>query len=358
MNSLLFMKYFTPLLAFILILGIPISAQAVRVPGLYEAEVPVEDQEQSSRQEAITEAMRRVMVKLTGDRNAAGRIDLIPIIESATRYVQQYRYLEAEIDSPEDGFSDSRQLILWVRFDEANLNNALRGLGVQVWGRERPSTLIWIAMERENSRVILQPDSDPDIFREIDAKARSRGIVLIYPLFDLQDSSNLKVSDIWGGFDYPVLNASNRYYPDLVLTSRVESPISGIWEGFWNVYLGEGQRISYSTQGSYPESVFIEGIDAVADIISDRFTHGVVAELSQTVLTVIDIVSVQQYAKVLKYLQSLSPVADVEVIQISPGNVEFSVSAHGGRQALDQAITFGGVLEPIGGNIEIYRLLP
>ncbi|NIN35788.1 MAG: DUF2066 domain-containing protein, partial [Gammaproteobacteria bacterium] len=65
-------------------------------------------------------------------------------------------------------------------------------------------------------------DTDPDFFREIDIRARSRGIVLIYPLFDLLDSSNLRVSDIWGGFDYPVLNASNRYYPDLVLTARVE----------------------------------------------------------------------------------------------------------------------------------------
>ncbi|NIN35787.1 MAG: DUF2066 domain-containing protein, partial [Gammaproteobacteria bacterium] len=53
-----------------------------RVPGLYEAEVPVADQGQASRQSAITEAMKRVMVKLTGDRNAAGRFNLVPIIES------------------------------------------------------------------------------------------------------------------------------------------------------------------------------------------------------------------------------------------------------------------------------------
>ncbi|NIN35789.1 MAG: hypothetical protein GTO60_12145, partial [Gammaproteobacteria bacterium] len=95
-----------------------------------------------------------------------------------------------------------------------------------------------------------------------------------------------------------------------------------------------------------------------ADIISDRYTQSVVPDLSQALLTVIDIISVQQYAVVLNYLQSLSPVADVEVIQVSPGNIEFRVSAHGGRQALDQAITFGGVLEPIGGDMEIYRLLP
>jgi hypothetical protein len=352
------MKNFTYLLAFILNLTVSIPADAVRVPGLYEAEVPVQDQGQSSRQVAVTEAMKRVMVKLTGDRNAAGRYDLIPVIESAERYVQQYRYLEAESVNQDNSLNVTDQLILWVRFDEANLNNALRDLGVQVWGRERPSTLIWVAMEKDNSRRILQPDIEPEVFREIGNRAESRGIVLIYPLFDLQDNSSLRVSDIWGGFDYPVINASKRYNPDLVLSARVESPIPGIWEGFWNVYLGDGQQLSFTTQGSYPESVFIEGVDGVADIISDRFTHGVVAPLSQSVLKVIDIISVQQYAKVLNYLQSLSPVADVEVVQISPGNIEFNVSAHGGSQALDQAITFGGVLEPIGENMEIYRLIP
>ena len=335
----------------------PYSVYAIRVPGLYEAEVLVRDQEVSSRRQAIEQAMKQVLVKLTGDRNAAGRTALNPIIETAENYVQQYRYLEFPTEFIITNSVDV-QLRIRIRFDESTLNNALRNLGIQVWGRERPSTLFWLALEDENSRRILRPDEDQAFFYEIDKRARSRGIVLIYPLFDLQDSSNLRASDIWGGFDYPVKNASKRYYPDVILTGRINSPVMGIWEGFWSVYIGENHQENYTTEGSYLEAVANEGIDAVADIIATRFAQGSMPELANTKLKVIDIVSLQHYAKVMDYLQTLSPVTDVEVIEVNQGSVEFNISAHGGKQAITQAINFGRILEPVGTNLNIYRLLP
>lgn len=346
------------LLLLAIILALPsLPVQAVRVPGLYEAEVPVSGQGTASRQEAVTEAMKLILVKLTGDRNAGERMELAPLIEGAERYVQQYRYVESP--APADpGASGLPVLRLRVSFDESNLDNALRNLGIQVWGRERPSTLIWVAMEQGDTRSIIHPEDESELFSVINQRARERGIVLIYPLFDLQDTASLKASDIWGGFDYPVTNASARYYPDLILTARVQSPLPGIWEGQWTLYMPEGKQLTFSTEGSYPESVYNEGIDTAADYIADRYAQGRMSEIGQSELKVIDIISLSQYASVLKYLQSLSPVAGVEVTQVSPGNVEFSVSAHGGEQALYQAIRFGRVLEPVGQGLNIYRLLP
>jgi hypothetical protein len=233
----------------------------------------------------------------------------------------------------------------------------LRNLGIQVWGRERPSTLVWIAIEDGNSRRIMQPEEDPVLFSEIEQRAKARGIVLINPLFDLQDNFGLRVSDIWGGFHFTVRNASQRYYPDLILTGKISSPMQGIWEGQWTVYLANDER-TFSTEGSFLGSVLDEGIDGVADIISASFAQASVADAGNAVLKVIDVISVQQYAKVLNYLQSLSPVTDVEVTRVNPGNMEFRISAHGGQQAVTQAINFGRVLEQVGGNLNMYRLLP
>ena len=331
------------------------QVHAIRVPGLYEAEVFVDDQSVSSRQRAMASAMKLVLVKLTGDRNADARLELRPVINQAGDYVQQYRYLESDIDQPLTGLDD--QLTINIRFDETNLNNALRNLGVQVWGRERPSTLVWIARQDETYRSIIQPETYPDVFSEIESRAKERGIVLINPLFDLQDNSALQPSDIWGEFHFSVKNASQRYYPDIILTGKIEAPVPGIWEGQWTVYLEENTE-KFSTQGSYLEAVLREGVDGLADIIASNYSSFIMADVGSALLQIVDIITVEQYAKVLKYFESLSPVTEVEVLEIKPGQIDFKIHAHGGATAIIQAINFGRVLESVGNNQNLYRVLP
>jgi len=80
------------------------AAQAEEsVLGLYEAEVPVEDQGAEQRQQALREALEEVLNKVAEAQRAPvdpARIDAA--LEKAERYVQQYRYTE-------EG--------LWVLFD-------------------------------------------------------------------------------------------------------------------------------------------------------------------------------------------------------------------------------------------------
>ena len=351
------MKRLTLAAIFILVFNSP-GALAVRVPGLYEAEVPVAGQQVEHRRQAVETAMKRVLVKLTGDRNAGGQTMLLPIIRNAEKFVQQYRYVEAPAAAGgEEPGAGERSLKVRYRFDDINLNTALREAGVEIWSRERPAVLVWLGMESDGFRRILVPEEDPEIFTLVGEKAGERGIVLIYPLFDLEDTSRLRASDIWGGFQRPVLEASGRYFPDVVLTGRVESTAPGIWEGRWTAYIGE-ETSSWSTEGSYPESVINEGIDGVADLLARTYARGGGGDTGTVRMKVVNITSVEQYARVLKYLQSLSPVTRVDVVQVAQGDVEFSLTAHGGGQAVAQAINFGRVLESHDGASGTYRLLP
>jgi hypothetical protein len=343
------------LLVIISLILTPYTVFAVRVPGLYESEVPVQDQEINKRRAAIKFAMNNVLVKLTGDRNASTRANLLPVLETADTYVQQYRYLV--VSEEDNALNVESKLIIRIRFDELKLNNALRNLGIQVWSKERPSTLVWLAIEDKFSRRILHPEDDPEIFNTIDLRARSRGIVLINPLFDLQDTSSIRASDIWGGFNDSIKSASERYYPDLILTGKIATPLPDIWEINWTVFLNGSEQI-YSTEGSYLESVLNEGVNDVADIIASNYAQASMPEIGNLIIKVIDVITIQQYAKVLSYLQSLSPVSEVEILQVSAGNIEFNIYAHGGEMAVKQAINFGRTLEPVGDNINFYRLLP
>ena len=338
----------------------PLGAQAIKVPGLYEVEVSVIDQSEQVRNEGLRTAFRLVLIKLTGDRQAAGRTALLPLMKQAQNYLQQYRYREVTIaEETESGeIINSTQTRLWVKFDEDNLNQALRRLSVPVWGRERPSTLIWLAISDQAGRRLTGLEDGAEYVAPIDQRAGQRGIALLYPLLDLDDTSALRASDVWGGFRQPIFDASSRYHADAILTVAIESPVPGIWEARWTAFIDK-QMATWTSESDLLEAVLDEGIDNMADILAAQFgPMPIPGGVNQVSLSVADIFNVDQYASVLSYLSSLNSVSDVEVVQVESGRVSFLLQAHGGELAVSQAIELGRILEPIGTNSTDYRLLP
>jgi len=353
------MSRFTGLLLFLVLL-FPSPAYAIRVPGLYEAEVPVSSQDASRRRQGVTAALRAVLVKLTGDRNAAFRPAIGPILQSAERYMQQYRYKEVVLPEYQAGGEPGvRELRIWVQFDPDALDRDLRNLGVAIWGRERPSTLIWLVMRDEQGTRWLTPEDQPLLFAVLERRANLRGIALLNPLMDLEDTAALQTSDVWGGFSTPILSASARYQADTILTGAVESTAPGIWEARWNAFLGD-LPATWSTESDLPEVVLDEGVDAMADFLAGKYAlSGDTGEASGITVTVSEIRNVDQYARVLKYLTSLNSVAGVQVTRVQTGTVTFDLLVHGGLSTVSQAIALGRTLEPLTGSAgNQYRLLP
>jgi hypothetical protein len=283
---------------------------------------------------------------------------LSPLIENAEKYLLQYRYIEVPPEQP-DASENDNVMQLWVRFDEMALNDALRDLGIPVWGKERPSVLVWLAVEDVSGRHLVSLEEKPEYVAILDRKAKTRGIVLIFPLLDLEDTSALRVSDVWGGFKRPILEASSRYHPDTVLVGRVEAPVPGIWEGKWTAYTGE-ETNNWTAEGDLPDAVLDEGINGVVDMLATLFTESLtLAETAGVELEVDNILTIKQYARVLDYLNSLSSVTDVQVKKAGAGKMIFSLTAHGGEVAVKQAIVLGRTLEPLEtGGHNVYRLLP
>jgi hypothetical protein len=350
------MKRLAVLLCFLLFCG---AAGAVQVPGLYAAEVPVRDQSAEARTAGVANALRQVLVKLTGDRGAGSGAAVAGLLDRAGDYVQQYRYREVEMPPLEAGGNPWRELRLWVQFDEAALDRDLRGLGVPIWDRERPATLAWLVMGGEQGRDWITPDLHPALVGALNRRAEARGIVVVHPLFDLEDASALTVSDVWGGFPQAVQNASLRYRADAVLTGVLEPVAAGIWEARWTVYLDGGAH-SFTSAGDLPEAVLEEGVDGLADLLAARYVQTTVSgEAIPAEVTVADVFTVDDYARVLKYLSSLNSVASIEVARVEPGQVSFALRVHGGEPALAQAVALGRTLESVApGQGGLYRLLP
>lgn len=334
----------------VLILLIPLYClpagfvNAATVSGLYEAEVPVEDVQQQSRASAISTAMGLVLIKLTGNRYAPADPELRPVIRRAETYLREFSY--------------PGENILRVRFDEDSLSRDLRNLDIPVWGIERPSTLIWLVINDESGSRLLGLDGDPDYISMIDNRVRRRGLVLIYPLLDLVDSMSVQPADISWGYLQTILDASRRYPADSILTGSLDSPVPGIWTGTWTAYLN-GETRTWQTEGDIPEIVIDEGIDGIADFLAENYIQEDIIDQSSVLIAVTDINDVDQYARALKYLKSLSFVSRVHVNAVMDGEVRFLINAHGGCTALSRAIEIGRRLEPLDqARCSRYRLLP
>jgi hypothetical protein len=78
------------LFAAVMWLGPARPADAVTVARLYEATVPLAERSEHGQDEALQEAMRQVLVRVTGQRNAAYDPPRA-LVNDARRYVQKFR---------------------------------------------------------------------------------------------------------------------------------------------------------------------------------------------------------------------------------------------------------------------------
>jgi hypothetical protein len=342
---------FSLFICFFLLASQPVYA--IKVSGLYQATATVSDESAAKRNPAIKQALIQVLIKLTGDRNIAKSSGITSLIERPERFVQQFRY--QHVTSQEDTLSEFTEL--WVQFDETTLNEALRSYGLPIWGKERPSILVWLAHEKDQNRQLVSFDESPKYISMLDKNAAARGVSLLFPLLDLDDTSRMSVSDVWGGFKEPVLNASDRYQSDVVMTGRLIQTLPTLWESQWTAYI-DGQEMHWTTQGELAEIVLEEGVNELADRLASQYVNAVSTGTEVLELTVSNINDLDGYAKTLSYLESLQAVSEVQVKKVTEGKVLFEVISHGGVTAINQTIALGKTLELVSNSEQLnYRLL-
>lgn len=334
------------------------GAYAGEVEGLYEAQVPVAGQREAERLKAIQTAFRQVLIRVTGDNRPATRDHLQTLAESPLKFVQQYLYRPLPPDHQAAAADDPRSTqLLWVRFDAQAVNQFLRQANAPVWGRMRPSILLWLAIEDRGGRSLLASDATVDMRAEIDARAQERGIPLLFPLLDLEDQRRVSFEDVWGGFEREVREASARYPADAVLVGRVYREKADRWAGRWSLYQESGVE-HWQAAGLPRDDILAAGIDGAADLLAARFARATGGDATEPVdVLVLDIDSLEDYSRAMEYLKSLDTVGGVQVARVDASGVHFHVMVRGDRGSLIQAIDFGRVLSPAAGDASRQRVI-
>ncbi|MEJ0013850.1 MAG: DUF2066 domain-containing protein [Bauldia sp.] len=130
---------------------------------LYQSMFVVSGTSPERRVAGFEGALRRLMVKLSGDRSLADNKTVAKMIEHAADYVVDFSYLDLKFGiklSDEQGSYDRPQY-LTVTFDQAKIDKALKGLHRKVWAT-RPTLVIFLAVHRDPQSYVVNADDARD----------------------------------------------------------------------------------------------------------------------------------------------------------------------------------------------------
>lgn len=318
-------------------------AEALEMTSLYTVEVPF-DTEDPDRKNAYRTALNQVLIRVTGTTAAAESPELAELFPNPARYVSQYR------SGPDNS--------VIVSLDGSAIEKVLRQSGAMVWGSDRPMTLMWLAVDwGQGEREIVAADDGqrlPGASRSIDRNrllrervseiAQLRGLPVVFPLLDTDDRESISFSDIWGGFDDVVLDASLRYGATSVLVGRIRADEpQGMGQGHrWTWYLND-ERQDWSGE---PEEV----VNLMADSLALQYAFRGNEPLDSIRLSISGINSVVAYGEVQRLVENLSAI-DKHVVQSVEGDrITYEVQVQGGVERLQRALAQSRVLEPVAAN--------
>ncbi len=314
-----------------LLLSAPAWARAETVGDLYSVTVP----HAGGNEAAFRDAMRDILIRMTGRPDAPESANLAPLVADASRYVVSYRRAAGDQ--------------LAVTFDGPAIENAIDQSGFGFWSGERPVTLVWLAVDRgSGKRALVTAAGESPERAQLESAAARRGLPLAWP--GTGDDLVRSLQQAWSGDHAPLIDAARRYGAEGVLIGRAIPVAAGGWTVDWSfTAAGLGARSS-------------GGLESGVELASERYA-GVYAtqgagQRSEQIVTVRGIDSIDGYASATRLLDRLTPVRGVSVDEVTPGAVSFLVHVRGDPDALRQAILRDGRLVAVDASRMIYTLTP
>lgn len=316
----------------------PAAADLYTDASIYRAQVAVKDSSEAARANAVPEALGKVLVRVTGDSHVAQSQAAKSILSQARQLMQSYSYVQLPNGQG-----------LRVSFDPSAVNSAVKAQRLPVWGAERPKTLVWLAIRGPNGRQIVSSDDAQGNATGLVNVAQARGVPLIFPLMDLQDQRKVSFSDVWGGFEQPIEQASQRYPRSDVLMGRASGQ-NGQWQVQWTLLQQGRQPRQWRTQGETLDQALTAGGNDLANFFARRFAvvpnNG--SGHAQSIV-VENVRSVQGYASVLGYLSGLTAIKSVRTDAVDGNRVTLRVDSDAAPDYLQRVLALSGLLTPVQG---------
>lgn len=280
-----------PLLALSLAGALPGAHAAQLVTSLYGAVVAASD-----AQQAAQDAMRQVLVRLTGARDAASDPALAGVISDARRFVQLQRRTTAGTTQ--------------VLFEADALREAISAAGRSVWGPERP--LLWVSLPPQDEA------GAQGLRSRLTAEAEARGLPI---MFADQAAGDAAVAD-------GALAAARRAGASAALTAAVAPGEAAALQWVLTAPTADGRW-----SGS-PELAIDEATDALVHA-ERELDVAAVADYSCRISGVADLPG---FARVVSALRAAPEVTGIELQQVNADSLQLRLKVRGDQAELVHAL--------------------
>jgi hypothetical protein len=313
------------------------TAAAVVMDDLYQANVPVRDHSAAQLKRATRAGLAQVLVKVSGSRDVLGNAQVREALDEAQDLMQQYQYRRLDRD----------QLELELQFDQQLVTDVLTTDLLPLWTANRPPVLVWMVVDDASGRNVATRESHPALVEVIQAEFQRRGVPVEFPLYDLQDTLEVSVHDLWQLDSLPIYRASQRYQSENVLVGRMRTLPEQRWMGDW-LYVWRNQSNGITEYGEPLEKFVNSGVHLAAEAMAARYAFAPTATSGEGILVRIDgLLGFADYRASIDYLQALELV-DAAIVEYAAGDtVVFRVSAQLQAEQLQRMIEEKGRLQSL-----------
>ena len=364
---------------------------------LFTTAIDVESESRQERTVASRASLKTLLIRVTGDKSA---IEAYPLLAAsvlkADRYIASFSYqtisikpitdiadssINAVNDAPsslaENTLSPSSMrntplardaeiidtailaqtdiskvqevLRLTIVFQAEAIKELLRQAGAPFWQANRPGVLVWLVEQKNDQRRMINAEIAPGIYQALNEGAKARGVPLIQPLLDLEESSQIAATDIWN-LSVPTINmASSRYDNGAVLVGKFSQAYDKSWFGQW-MLLYKGERQVQQYRGDELADYFTQGSDMVADrLAADYAVAANQARLSNNLtIKFSGIKKPADYLALSEYLRQVPALKTIQLSHIDGEHCYFSLDGSDDVAQVSALIELNKRLVPAG----------
>ena len=313
----------------------------VRNPAFYSTDVLVNSQSAGERHAATARALGQVVVRLTGNPQAA----LNTVIRRAAANVEglttNYAFRQ---DSETVNGVPTYKTILAVMFDPDGVDALIAAAGLKYWTAERPKPILWLAID-DGRGPRLVTSQQPNVVKPLATRGLERGIRYLLPAGTAAEQAS--VTSIWGLNAQAMEPLTNRYGNNAQLVGKVFRQPPG-WTGAWVLSQAGVELARWSFSDTDPRRVIASGVDEGANAIAKR--DAVSLDTGAAGLYAIDVLGVNSqsdFIRLMSHLQSMAVVRKVTVIQASPEQLRLQLDLGIGMKGFRTMVGTGDVLRAL-----------
>lgn len=309
-----------------------------RNPAFYRAELTLSSQNAAERRGATLRALGQVLVRLTGNpqaaanptvRRAGGNLDAL-VAESSVRQEQ----------TTVNGMPVYRS-VLSVSFDPDNVDALIAAAGLKYWSSTRPKPILWLAID-DGRGPRLVTGQQTKVVKPLADRGLERGMRYLLPAGTSVEQA--AVASIWALNAKALATLTARYRNDAQLVGKVYRKPPG-WAADWVLSQDGAELARWSFADNDPRRVIASGVDEGADAIAKRDAVALdTGAAGPQVFEVAGVSTQADYVRLVAYLQGMAMVRRVDVVEARPGELRLRVDLAVGLRAFLPIVASGEVL--------------